>query len=1084
MNFIDGVYFTEREIDVIACLLNGRRGSAIASVLSIAPRTVTTHLRNIMLKLDCNSQDGIISFVEKTSALFFLRRYYSKLMTHSAFEKNLRELARQKGNLSSEWLCTYLENDSLKATFLKHLSQHLGQAGIKAKVQKSTQDISKKEDELLILLCHKEEAQTNFPEFERFSILDLTDQKDYYLAVFGIIGALYPNLNTGEIRASFEKKLKGLQNLPQEENQAHRKQQGISATFQERLSKKGVLLAGLCFLTATGLGTVGVVKLSQASSTGFAVRSVLPIPHEHSFLNRPDLLKKIEAAISEHSEIRSIALIGIGGAGKTTLARFYSQKQNLPVVWEINAETEQSLLSSFEKLADELATGFNEEKKLDSIKDIDDPKIRKEGILKYVKSSLKRCSEWLLLFDNVKNYSEVLPYLPRDYQTWGTGRIILTTRDAHMTNNSFIKHAIPVTQLSPQQKTALFKKIIHHREGQFLTKYTDEDVDRFLASIPSFPLDVSIAAHYLLATSKSPDQYLHLLSQNERELSTFQEEQAKSAGDYDKTRYSIITLVLQEMLGEEPDFDTLLLASSLLDSQNIPRDLLSAYTSEMLTDKFLYALQKYSLITDETWTKDHNYHFSIHRSTMRIMHDFIRKHLPTQKLDKAIQSFGTTFERYLPNIIKKEDLSQMSIFTSHCEMFLTHNDVVPSSVQAAIKGELGHIFYHMRDDLKAKSILEDSLSQLIKFPAKNYKLIVEILGYLANINMELGQVGVAEQYLDQVRKDFPQYFNETGVDIAKTIGFMGDVYVYIGNLKASRTFLEMSRDLYLLHPEDQVGYARVMGFLANAYWKMGLLKEALAHGEKSLAIYRERFPDSSIGYAWVLVYLGNIYHSFGNYNQALAYLQKAVDIYKTNFPYYHADKAWAMIFLGNLLIDMQDYQKAEDVLQESLKIHEKVFPAENSRIAEVYIVLANLHTHLSQSDKALAYLEHARQIFSTPQAPKDFMTEAYRWRVLGYHYFKKGDFSEAQRCFLKARDIFEANSNPRAFALNEDLACLYMEQATQYEQKRNPAQATQLKNQALNHLSKALMYLKTYYPEDSPHRMRVEGTYATLNHTR
>jgi DNA-binding CsgD family transcriptional regulator len=55
---INGIKFTRREIDVIACLLSARGTSKIASLLSIAVRTVVTHIRNIMLKLECNSRAG------------------------------------------------------------------------------------------------------------------------------------------------------------------------------------------------------------------------------------------------------------------------------------------------------------------------------------------------------------------------------------------------------------------------------------------------------------------------------------------------------------------------------------------------------------------------------------------------------------------------------------------------------------------------------------------------------------------------------------------------------------------------------------------------------------------------------------------------------------------------------------------------------------------------------------------------------------------------------------------------------------------------------------------------------------------
>ena len=54
---IDGYAFTHREIDVIACLVNARRTSKIASLLTIATSTVKTHIQNIMMKIGCHSRE-------------------------------------------------------------------------------------------------------------------------------------------------------------------------------------------------------------------------------------------------------------------------------------------------------------------------------------------------------------------------------------------------------------------------------------------------------------------------------------------------------------------------------------------------------------------------------------------------------------------------------------------------------------------------------------------------------------------------------------------------------------------------------------------------------------------------------------------------------------------------------------------------------------------------------------------------------------------------------------------------------------------------------------------------------------------
>jgi len=89
---ISGIRFTQREIDVIACVLYNR-GATIPSFLQINPRTVETHKRNIMHKIRCNSREGIIDFIEKSDKHELIKQYYSILIITRSFERCLKRIA-------------------------------------------------------------------------------------------------------------------------------------------------------------------------------------------------------------------------------------------------------------------------------------------------------------------------------------------------------------------------------------------------------------------------------------------------------------------------------------------------------------------------------------------------------------------------------------------------------------------------------------------------------------------------------------------------------------------------------------------------------------------------------------------------------------------------------------------------------------------------------------------------------------------------------------------------------------------------------------------------------------------------------
>ena len=126
MQSIGGIKLTSREIDVISCIVNSRGIKKIASLLLLSPRTVEGHIQNIMLKLRCNSQDGIIDFVEKSLEFKLIKDHYLNLLINSAFEHQLKNISCFAKKLK----VSYCTNYSYQNHTLLALKQHLKIAGI------------------------------------------------------------------------------------------------------------------------------------------------------------------------------------------------------------------------------------------------------------------------------------------------------------------------------------------------------------------------------------------------------------------------------------------------------------------------------------------------------------------------------------------------------------------------------------------------------------------------------------------------------------------------------------------------------------------------------------------------------------------------------------------------------------------------------------------------------------------------------------------------------------------------------------------------------------------------------------------
>lgn len=77
---LNGVKLTSREHDLVACVICGRSNKKIARILGISPRTVETHIKNILHKLNVGSRADIIDLVEKSDHYLYFKQHYASLL--------------------------------------------------------------------------------------------------------------------------------------------------------------------------------------------------------------------------------------------------------------------------------------------------------------------------------------------------------------------------------------------------------------------------------------------------------------------------------------------------------------------------------------------------------------------------------------------------------------------------------------------------------------------------------------------------------------------------------------------------------------------------------------------------------------------------------------------------------------------------------------------------------------------------------------------------------------------------------------------------------------------------------------------
>lgn len=650
---IDGIKFSRREIDVIACLVKGRATKKISSLLSVSPKTVATHIRNIMLKLDVNSREGILDFIEKSNKNSILLSYYN-----------------------------YLANPDFN------------------------------------------EAHNNGTPY------------DPYLS---------------EVHTASQDP------LPREKK------------------KRKVFLAGAicCIMLFIVLMSLKFLPLSvQSKQPEESIRSDILLPNDKVLIKRPKLWAQLDNKLKE---TQVAVLVGIGGAGKTTLARQYAHQQNANVIWEINAETKSSLIDSFKSLAYRMAKTEEQKNDLNFIQTIQDSEEKEKQLLYFIKKNLKEISNWVLIYDNVDSFSDIKKYFPRDFTVWGKGRVILTTRDSNVGNTSYLNHQqlIQMERLSPLETLTLFSKILYNCEPHHLSPSRQESALKFLQSIPPFPLDVSTAAYYIKNSHISYADYLEKITQANSHFDDVQGTFLQEISDYTKTRYAILTLSFKKLMDTHPEFKELLFLICHMDSQKIPRTFLEFHKGQPTAANFIRDLKKYSLLTNESEDKSHEElaAFSLHRSTQTLGKAFLLNTLREDEVQdylshiiSSAKSFYTTYSDaksfYKTSSDKNYSLTLPLI--SHWEMLLSNlKDIsLPQNIKNKHTLDLSFIlgysyFRANRSFLLAKKYF----SQILEIPESNQHFSTLTL---ATLLKDFGEIAIS-------LTDLTQKYSEQSIALCKNL---------------------------------------------------------------------------------------------------------------------------------------------------------------------------------------------------------------------------------------------------------------------------------------------------------------------------
>jgi Domain of unknown function (DUF4062)/Tetratricopeptide repeat len=273
-----------------------------------------------------------------------------------------------------------------------------------------------------------------------------------------------------------------------------------------------------------------------------AGRALRLAPRPVFLAGREELLAELEARLTRDVDAgpRVVALTGLGGAGKTSVALEYAHRQlgEVAVAWQLPAEDPAVLAAGFGELAAQLGAANG-----------GDRVAVVHGVL------AASPARWLLVFDNAPDRGSVARFVPPA----GPGRVLITSQDQIWPP----AQALEVPVLDPEVA------------AEFLVNRTG-DPDRQAAlelagELGGLPLALEQAAAYIQATAGSLSGYLGSFRQHQDELLSRGE-----PTDYDKTVATTWSLALRRLDESAPGVAGLLRLLAFLAPEPVPLALLLA----------------------------------------------------------------------------------------------------------------------------------------------------------------------------------------------------------------------------------------------------------------------------------------------------------------------------------------------------------------------------------------------------------------------------------------------------------------------------------------------------------------------------
>ncbi|OUC14950.1 MAG: hypothetical protein B0A82_09515 [Alkalinema sp. CACIAM 70d] len=252
------------------------------------------------------------------------------------------------------------------------------------------------------------------------------------------------------------------------------------------------------------------------------------------------------------------------------------------------------------------------------------------------------------------------------------------------------------------------------------------------------------------------------------------------------------------------------------------------------------------------------------------------------------------------------------------------------SVTADALNNLGVVHYRTGDYKKATRLYHKAINIWKLSSGENSINVAKGLNNLAVLQRTLGQYHDAETSLLQVVKTFEEIYGRTHADTTIAISNLADVYNLLRNYEeAEKLFQFVLETNKVERPKDRLTIAKNLNNLGTLYKSTKIYKKAESLYAEALEIVKSFLGHDHIFTAAILNNLAGVYRELGNHIRAERLYLEALEIRTTKLGCTHIDTARTLNDLSLLYFYMKQLDKAISHMSGANQIFKEVLGENN-----------------------------------------------------------------------------------------------------------------------------------------------------------